>query len=328
MDRFYQFSLMGARKIIAKKILHSLDIPNRICNANTASKIIYDRLMDKNPCMITRFGSTEIDAITSYIGYKYHKNDILGFITGKSPSWWNFNLEHLKYMKINSGFFPLELNLLEKFSELILRDIPEIDILGSWRFEENYLRKFYSQNIECISLLLLEPFWGEKPWSRALEDKKVLIIHPFTELIIQQYRKRTHLFKKKDILPDFDLKTIKAVQSIENCNDFQTWFHALKYMEDEIDKIDYDICLIGAGAYGMPLAAHAKRNGKKAIHLGGSLQLLFGIRGKRWDNPNYGIATLKGPNKYIDLFNEYWTYPGDEYKPQNSHCCDDNCYWK
>lgn len=152
MDRFYQFSLMGARKIIAKKILHSLDIPNRICNANTASKIIYDRLMDKNPCMITRFGSTEIDAITSYIGYKYHKNDILGFITGKSPSWWNFNLEHLKYMKINSGFFPLELNLLEKFSELILRDIPEIDILGSWRFEENYLRKFYSQNIECISL--------------------------------------------------------------------------------------------------------------------------------------------------------------------------------
>lgn len=47
-----------------------------------------------------------------------------------------------------------------------------------------------------------------------------------------------------------------------------------------MDKIDYDICLIGCGAYGFPLAAHAKRKGKKAVHLGGALQLLFGIKGK------------------------------------------------
>lgn len=32
---------------------------------------------------------------------------------------------------------------------------------------------------------------------------------------------------------------------------------------------DYDICLIGYSAYGFPLAAHAKRKGKKAVHLGG-----------------------------------------------------------
>lgn len=49
-------------------------------------------------------------------------------------------------------------------------------------------------------------------------------------------------------------------------------------MKDEIDKQDYDIALIGCGAYGFPLAAHIKRSGKKAIHLGGALQLLFGIK--------------------------------------------------
>lgn len=33
--------------------------------------------------------------------------------------------------------------------------------------------------------------------------------------------------------------------------------------------------------YGFPLAAHVKHKGKQAIHLGGTLQLLFGIKGNR-----------------------------------------------
>ena len=45
-----------------------------------------------------------------------------------------------------------------------------------------------------------------------------------------------------------------------------------------MNKTDYDICLIDCGAYKFPLAAHAKRQGKKAIHLDGSLQLLSKIK--------------------------------------------------
>ena len=102
-----------------------------------------------------------------------------------------------------------------------------------------------------------------------------------------QYKKRTLLFKTNR-LPSFDLKTVKAVQSIAgNKTAFKDWFDALDYMKSQIDSIDYDVCLIGAGAYGFPLAAHVKRSGKKAIHIGGSLQLLFGIRGKRWEKDDY-----------------------------------------
>lgn len=56
-----------------------------------------------------------------------------------------------------------------------------------------------------------------------------------------------------------------------------------------MDAVDYDIVLLGCGAYGFPLAAYAKRRGKQAIHMGGSLQLLFGIKGKRWEDQNYAI---------------------------------------
>lgn len=71
-------------------------------------------------------------------------------------------------------------------------------------------------------------------------------------------------------------------------------------MQDEISKEDYDICLIGCGAYGFSLAAYVKRCGKQAIHMGGALQLLFGIKGKDGmtkDNLNFimniGVNRLK-----------------------------------
>ena len=48
-----------------------------------------------------------------------------------------------------------------------------------------------------------------------LRGKKVLVIHPFAETIQHQYeQKRTLLFKNPDVLPEFQLETIKAVQSL------------------------------------------------------------------------------------------------------------------
>jgi len=53
------------------------------------------------------------------------------------------------------------------------------------------------------------------------------------------------------------LLTLKAVQTIANTKDdrFDTWFDALDYMYNEALKLDFDVALIGCGAYGYPLAA-------------------------------------------------------------------------
>ena len=129
----------------------------------------------------------------------------------------------------------------------------------------------------------LEPWFADDPWTQALAGKKVLVIHPFDELIQEQYAKREQLFPQKNILPEFKLITLKAVLTIAGSKDerFDTWFDALDYMCSEADKIDFDVAIIGCGAYGYPLAAHIKRSGKIAIHLGGVTQALFGIKGKR-----------------------------------------------
>ena len=137
------------------------------------------------------------------------------------------------------------------------------------------------------------------------------------------------MFDNPDMLPQFKLQTIKAVQSIGgDNNDFRDWFDALYWMESEIDKRDYDVCLIGCGAYGFPLAAHVKRSGKKAVHLGGSLQLLFGIKGSRWENPDYGVKEWGIPKgSYSSLINEFWVRPGEAHKPRNAENVENGCYW-
>jgi hypothetical protein len=169
---------------------------------------------------------------------------------------------------------------------------------------------------------LLNPYFSKIPWTKALKGKKVLVVHPFANTIERQYQKRQLLFKD-DLLPQFQLSTVKAVQSIAGIQtEFADWFEALDYMKSEIDKHDYDICLIGCGAYGFPLAAHVKRRGKKSVHLGGSLQLLFGIRGKRWENENYN-----NQYNYARLMNEHWVKPSDEETPQSAVKVEGACYW-
>ena len=132
------------------------------------------------------------------------------------------------------------------------------------------------------------------------------------------------LFLNPMVLPEFgELTVIKAVQSLGGGNtEFSNWFEALNSMKAQMDSIDYDVCLIGCGAYGFPLAAHAKRTGHQAIHLGGVLQLLFGIKGKRWEDPNYNNRY-----NYTTLFNDSWVKPGEDLKPSNYRAVEGGCYW-
>jgi hypothetical protein len=211
---------------------------------------------------------------------------------------------------------------------LIIEDTKELDVLALWTGGEKVMP--LPQHCKYIHLLMLEPYWSSNPWTRVLKGKKVIVVHPFAELIEKQYKEyRTELFENSDVLPLFDLKTIKAVQSIGgDSNGFVDWFEALQWMEDEIDKQDYDICLIGCGAYSFPLAAHCKRQGKKAVHLGGSLQLLFGIKGSRWENPNYARNWHMEPeNLYLKMMsNKNWVRP-NEFRTKNSSLVENGCYW-
>jgi hypothetical protein len=321
MNKHCTKALKALRKI-HYKVNNKRFVTKPLCenDPEISNSIITDVLQSLNPSMIGRFGSTEMNCICNYIGVKEHKNKYLSFIKGEAfPWWWEKNT--IEKMNLWSGFFPANEENVEKFCKLFIKDISELDIIGSWLPQEQYFEDSL-KNVHKVNFELLNPFFSKNPWTKALVDKKVVVVHPFAKTIEKQYKKKDLLFPNK-LLPNFELRTVKAVQSIAGeQTEFNDWFEALESMKLEIDKEDYDICLIGAGAYGFPLAAHVKRMGKKGFHMGGSLQLLFGIRGKRWESENYNPKY-----NYASLINEHWVKPSEDERPANAVKVEAGCYW-
>lgn len=309
--------------------------PECDCDRQSANDKIYDLLAQGKPCMIARYGTTEINCVNNYLCVQRDRNfwrKCLDYVTDCTHTpWWNEN--HFHTMSVYSGIYPETRETAEKLSKRYLLDTPEIDIIGSHQYYEKFMP--LRPDVCRVQLEMLYPFFVERPWTRVLKGKRVLVIHPFEQTIQQQYAKRQLLFSNPDVLPDFELITMRAVQTVAgNKSAFDDWFEALHYMEEQIDKINFDIALIGCGAYGLPLAAHVKRSGGKAVHLGGGLQLLFGIIGKRWvvDYPKLSPwHYLPGKDINIDytpLFNEYWCYPLPQDTPENTQAVEGACYWK
>lgn len=291
------------------------------------SQVLCDVMADDAPCMVARFGLTEMNLLSRYYVDNYmdcsYAAKCWHYIQGWAPLPGEWGIEPVKNLCRFSGFYPADLELGRRFCELMMESASQLDVLGSWM---SYERLFaHLHHAKRVNLCNLEPFDdSHNPWSRYLEGKRVLVVHPFASTIEKQYKtKRELLFRDPRILPQFELKTIKAVQSLNGVAHpgLETWFDALDYMRSEIDKVDYDVCLLGCGAYGFPLAAHIKRTGRQAFHLGGSLQLLFGIKGKRWTE-QYGQN-----NPYLKHFNEHWVFPSDDERPADAQKIENACYW-
>lgn len=289
----------------------------------SANDYIYDFLSapSNEGKMICKFGTVELANLVAY-HFEHHKwtkeyiKDILNYNAS-----YNFS-STIKVLCNNAGFFPCDISLGEDFYKRTIRDIKEIDILASYIYQEKYFKEEFCNIKKRVDLDgYYAPFMWKNPWTRILKDKKVLIVHPFTESIeFQYYNNREHIWEDSMVLPEFkELITLKAVQSIAGQKtQFKTWFDALHYMEDEISKLDFDIALIGCGAYGMCLAAHVKRMGKIGIHLAGWTQFLFGIYGNRW---------LKNQPEYAHFINKYWIRPNENERPQNAKKVEGGCYW-
>jgi hypothetical protein len=224
----------------------------------------------------------------------------------------------------NAGFFPNDPALLPAFAAEYRAASQAIDIFCAWNFRHGLRKQEEAAFLACCPKACLTDIraqhfldLGEAPWTAALEGRKVLVVHPLAAQILAQYEKREALFPGTRILPRFaSLQCLQAVQSAAGAvPDFPTWFDALAHMKQRMDEADYEVALIGAGAYGLPLAAHAKLSGKIGLHLGGITQLLFGIMGARWEK------------KYAHLQNSAWTRPDPAARPPGYARVENGCYW-
>lgn len=224
-----------------------------------------------------------------------------------------------------AGFFPNDVSLMPRFYDEMIRGCRETDYLAAWfqPFEDYYLNTVFSKDMHLTYLHYIDPFrCPEAPWTAALKGKKVLVIHPQAKIIEQQYRKRELLFPGTEILPEFELQVQKAVQTNAGETDerYRDWFEALEDMYEQAMQKEFDLAILGCGAYGFPLAAKMKQAGKQAVHMGGISQVLFGIHGKRWDEDKN--------HRFLQQYDsDAWVRLSEKDKPKNADAVEDGCYW-
>jgi FkbM family methyltransferase len=191
--------------------------------------------------------------------------------------------------------------------------------------QDYFSNKYYLPQIHSRSL---EPFYqiqeGIKPWTHYLLGKKVLIIHPFVESFKKQIDNDFQIFydeNKRIFLKNQEFKFYKTYQTIAGNHIHDNWFQTYIMMCNDIKNIDFDIALLGCGGYGLPLCNFIKMNlNKSAIYIGGGLQLLFGVMGKRWEKNEMW-------KKIISENNSKFIKPSKEESCLNSNTIEGGCYW-
>lgn len=285
-----------------------------IHDGEEANRMFRDFVESARPGFISRMGTVELYIVGEFL------NSLQKSTPEPRPA---YTEKRRGNMRINAGFFTPTDELLTRFACETLRMTRDADIYCAFRqlkAEEILCRDYLPATSRTCTFAPMYPFYFENPWTAALADKKVLVVHPFAATIEKQYReKRELLFANPKVLPRFELSTLRAVQTSANGRcDFPDWFAALDSMKSAMDTVDFDIALIGAGAYGFFLAHHCKMIGKKGIQLGSAAQQLFGIKGKRWIDKNGNAPAY---------MNEHWTFPSEDERPPNPELVEGGCYW-
>jgi hypothetical protein len=290
---------------------------------SSGDDIIAKAIESGEPKLIGRLGGTEARVLGCYL-------DIF-----KGKSLWDpfsniFSVlsfeKRLRQLKEGAGVYPISKPIVKAFLNENLQALNDIDVLGTWGSTFTWVEKYALRggSTQAVSHHLVAP-WIEifetsdknsKPWSLVLDGKKVLIIGGFSQSFKSQHERIEKVFPKY-IYPEFHAEFINAPISQGGINDGRTWVDHLELMKNEMESVDFEVALISAGAYALPLAYHAKKLGKVGITCGGELQLFFGVIGKRWEH-------MEKVTKYQ---NEYWVRPSESERPANWREIENGCYW-
>jgi hypothetical protein len=173
----------------------------------------------------------------------------------------------------------------------------------------------------------LEPYYymdsPEYKFDQVFANKKVLVITSHQKTTETQIPIVNRIHKKTIFHSTTEFHVYKPPQQNGGNHDTESWRTHFERMKRELlelkqNTFPFDIALVSCGGFGMPISDYIFSDlNTSVIYVGGSLQLYFGIQGKRWDNSDE-IA------KHI---NSNWTRPLPEDLPKNPGTCEGGCYW-
>ncbi len=279
-----------------------------IFRQEAGNRRIYEALTSSTPHAIGKLGSAETLAIRKYL-----------LTRGKAGAA-ELSARSRRSLYTNAGVYPDNYAVYASFCEYMLDEVlPEITLMSVWfNLGEPSIVNKYCPGATLLDFYALEPYQLTSPWWAALAGRRVLAVHPFSESIRQQHPNLSKVWAGTQGMPEFTLECLRVPQHPTMVPPRHgNWFETLEELKAEMAVRPFDVAIIGAGAYSLPLAVHAKKLGWQGIHLGGAAQLFFGIRGRRWDNQP----------EFQKLFNEHWIRPLPFDTPSGNTSVEGGCYW-
>ena len=225
-------------------------------------------IIDKDPISIIRLGNVEGSSL----------------LTTPNPQ-----------LMTNAGFYGTYKDY-ERWRELFIQGIKSSDVIS-------YVvscPSFYTAVGDTLTQLkIYKPFipYLEFPefylefWKILSHKKlKIGIISSMYEDILEQIPKMNKVYPDFPINPD----SFVVVESYNTCNknaplDHKNWFDTFEDLKKRVlVHEDVNYWFLSCGSYGVPLQEELKKNGKNSLYVGGLMQCLFGLLGKRWkDRPEF-----------------------------------------
>lgn len=235
----------------------------------------------------------------------------------------------------NAGIFPATGESIdawcEKYTELLgLMNGGAAGWYQPLKEVENIILKLFAPNSFRTPLRSLEPYYveAEARWTQKLAGKRVTVVSSFADTMQSQIKRAKELWTgEQDGLLDISgvtwsfVKTGYAPITASGIADWpiecSTWQSAVKYVVNSVTQKHCEVALIGCGGLGMIIAGRLKELGISSIVLGGSIQVLFGIKGRRW-------ATHDVISKF---WNKSWISPSRTEIPGGAGLVEGGCYW-
>ena len=231
-----------------------------------------------------------------------------------------------------SGLFPANPDFYCRYNDLYLEAIRNLDNLGLFLEPvtlEKKLIQGYKLNNKLIYYLDQEPDRSLKAdedncYLPLFKDRNLLIICPFAHVLAE--RANQEIFENvwaKTGKPWFHPASVQSLEfpygfSPSTWKQYPTSLDLLSDLQTQIQQRNFDVALVGAGGLAIPLVAFIKSLGKIGLDLGGHLQMLFGVIGKRWRHQ------AEWQQYY---FNEFWIDMPNHYQPLEQDVCDNGAYW-
>lgn len=149
-----------------------------------------------------------------------------------------------------------------------------------------------------------------------MKGKKVLVISAFSDIIEEQFN-NGNVYKLELGFPEIQsVCTVTTPYCFLNNGPHNNYFETLDSIFNDVQTKDFDIALLGCGAYGHMLTHKIHEMGKDAIYIGGCITNIFGILSSR-------------EREHTDLkINKYWiTEIPERFRPANYKDIENGCYW-